>query len=344
MLWIIGLGIYGFKGLSKYAIDILKEIDLILFEDYTTPAYYDLKEFRSIIEKDIRIVQRWYVEDGREILSLAEKGNIALLVYGDPLIATTHMDLVIRAKERSIGVKVIHNASSITAIISETGLHIYKLGSIATIVNDKGSSKSVYRTIYNNLARGLHTLLLLEYDKEKSISLAPSIALRYLLEYEQEFKLNTINNNTYVIVVSRIGSNDESIIASNISSLLEYDFGKPPHSIIIPGSLHFTEEDTLRYITSSKVRDNSKDIKNKSEEMLIKYIPKARKALEKASNIRVNGLNTSNLLDNAKRYIDDAEWFMQKGEYELAVLSIGYGEGLLDALGYLTNIDLWSDK
>ncbi len=342
MLWIIGLGIYGFKGLSKYAFDILKDIDIILFEDYTSPIYYDIKELESIIDKEVKIVQRWYVEDGRELLSLAEKNNIALLVYGDPLIATTHMDLIIRAKERSIRVKVIHNASSITSIIGETGLHIYKLGSIATIVNNKEASKSVYKVIYNNLKSGLHTLLLLEYDKEKNFFLDPSIALRYLLDYEQEFKLNAINNDTYIIIASRVGEEDERIIASNLSSFLEYEFGKPPHSIIIPGSLHFTEEDSLKYISLSNIRDNSKYIKIKSEEMVKKYIPKARRALEKAYAIKLDGLNTYNLLDNAKRYIDDAELFMQKGEYELAILSIGYGEGLLDALGYLTNIDLWN--
>ena len=340
MLWIIGLGIHGYKGLSIQAIDILKDADLILLEEYTSPMNSS-KELEDLIAKKVKKVNRWYVEDGRDILELATSKNIALLAYGDPLIATTHEDLVMRAKEKGIDVRIIHNASAITAIIGEVGLHIYKVGRVSTIVRDKDANKSIYQIIYKNMLEGLHTLLLLEYDQEHDFFLEPRDALRYLLEYENEFKYGIIDDNTFVIIASRIGM-DSSIYAGYINSLLEQDFGKPPHSIIVTGSLHFTEEDALKYIKLlDKPRDNSKRVRRRAEEMVDRYLPRAIRALEKAKEIKLEGLDTSSLLDNAERYINDARWFLEKKEYELAVLSIGYGEGLLDAIGYLKGIDLW---
>ena len=38
------------------------------------------------------------------------------------------------------------------------------------------------------------------------------------------------------------------------------------------------------------------------------------------------------ILDNAHNYIDDAEQFMKQEKFELAILSMGYAEGLIDAL------------
>ncbi len=343
MLWLIGLGINGFKGISIYAINILKDMEIILLERYTSPIYEDVKELEGILKKQISIVPRWYVEDAREILELAEKHDLALLTYGDPLVATTHMELVVRAKEKGIGVKIIHNASSITSILGACGLHIYKLGRVATLVSEQVANKAIYKIIYNNLLQGLHTLLLLEYDQEKGFFLDPRDGLQYLLECEGEIRYNIINKDTFAIVASRIGY-DDTIYAGRIDSLLKQEFGRPPHSIIITGSLHFTEYDALRYLRLlDKPIDNSKGIKKRAEEMVSKYIPKARRALEKAKSISLEYFDTTTLLDNAERYIDDAESFLNKGEYELAILSIGYGEGLIDAIGYLKEIDLWSD-
>ena len=46
-----------------------------------------------------------------EILSATITGDVACLVVGDPFGATTHADLMLRAKECGIATKVVHNAS-----------------------------------------------------------------------------------------------------------------------------------------------------------------------------------------------------------------------------------------
>ncbi|MGH9889777.1 MAG: DUF357 domain-containing protein, partial [Nitrososphaeraceae archaeon] len=45
--------------------------------------------------------------------------------------------------------------------------------------------------------------------------------------------------------------------------------------------------------------------------------------------------------ENSEYYIEDAKRFLRTGRPELAVLSIGYAEGLLDAVGTNEQFSLW---
>ena len=116
MLWLIGIGVTGYKGVSLHALDILKKCDIIYFERFTSPLYGDdLFNLNSLIEgynkrRKIIPAQRWFIEDGKEIIEQAKNGNVALISYGDPLIATTLTELEVRARKNSINVDVIHAA------------------------------------------------------------------------------------------------------------------------------------------------------------------------------------------------------------------------------------------
>ena len=102
-----------------------------------------------------------------------------------------------------------------------------------------------------------------------------------LLKSENGERRNVIDESTYAIVASRIGSKSQLIVSGKLSSLLKTDFGKPPHTIIIPGRLHFTEQDAIKIFSKclDEPFDNSSKIQKISDQMLSKYIPKARKAL-----------------------------------------------------------------
>lgn len=57
------------------------------------------------------------VEQGTDnILERAKEKDVAFLVVGDPFGATTHTDLVLRARNLNIPVQVVHNASIMNAI------------------------------------------------------------------------------------------------------------------------------------------------------------------------------------------------------------------------------------
>jgi diphthine synthase len=82
--------------------------------------------------------------------------------------ATTHTDLVIRARELDIPVQVIHNASIMNAI-GACGLQLYNFGQTISIVffTDTWRPDSFYDRIKENRDLGLHTLCLLGTSKEK---------------------------------------------------------------------------------------------------------------------------------------------------------------------------------
>lgn len=76
--------------------------------------------------------------------------------------ATTHTDLVVRAKNLGLEVKVIHNASVMNAI-GVCGLQLYRYGETISIpfFTDTWRPDSFYPKIQNNRRLGLHTLCLL---------------------------------------------------------------------------------------------------------------------------------------------------------------------------------------
>jgi diphthine synthase len=145
----------------------------------------------------------------------------------------------------------------------------------------------------------------------------------------------------YVIVASRIGHETQKIISGKIASLLGVDFGAPPHSIVIPGALHFTESDALKVLAEclDEPADNSEKIEKISAQMMKKYVPMVRRALEQITPYYKDQKEFQGVLENAELYIRDAERFFEQGRDELAILSIGYADGLVDALRIAKGIE-----
>lgn len=335
MLWFVGLGISGFKSIPSEALDVLSKADIVYLEQFTSPiGKSDLTKIKNATKGEFKLAKRWLVEDGNEILKNAKKKKVALLAYGDPYIATTHIELRTRAIEEKIKTQSIHASSSLTSMIGECGLHFYKVGRIATIMSEMKSLTTPYYVIYKNIIEGNHTVLLLEYNQDKDFFLDPKDALNGLLETEKGQIRNVIDLSTYVIVASRIGFKDQSIISGKISSLKKIDFGKPPHTVIIPGRLHFTESDALKILGQyiDEPFDNTEKTKKISIQMIKKYVPMVREALEEVEPLYKGRKEFQVILENAELYVKDAEKFLEDGQDEVAILSIGYADGLVDAL------------
>jgi len=353
MLSFIGLGISGYKSISDHILEVLNRCKVIYLERFTGfISESDLQELHSLGDRHgcnltILPVERLFVEDGRVILEQAQLNDIALLTYGDPFVATTLMELYVRAVKSGVEVNVIHAASGITSLIGEAGLHHYKFGRMVTIMSEPISSLSVYNTVFENLLGKNHTLILTEYRKEDSgdpVFLCPNSAFNALLQTEEDFEYNVISKNTFAIVASRIGLPGKKIISGKLGSLIGLPFGHGPHSIIITGPLHFTETEALKTLTQNldEPIDNNENIQNLSACMIARYVPKARRALENMRVVcRSDDPSDLEILDNAARYIEDAERFLRQGKDETAVLSIGYAEGLVDALRFKKGVDPW---
>jgi diphthine synthase len=350
MLWFVGAGINGYRGLSLAALDVLRGCDKVYVERFTSAlSDSDLQGLNSILGKEVRPVQRWFVEDGREILEVAKRNEIALVTYGDPLIATTHSELRSRAARNSVKTAVLHSASGIASIIGETGLHVYKFGRIVTMMSEPRSAVSVYNTIFENLLAGNHTLILTEYSHDESTEpffLDPASVFRMLLDAERDQRNQIVSSDTFAVVASRVGMADQRIASGKMGSLAKVDFGAGPHSVIVTGSLHFTESEAIAALTESidGPADNSQNVKRISTQMVERYAPKAKQAVQQMRDVVRQGANNEGMfevLDNAEYYIADAERFLRQAKFELAVLSIGYAEGLIDALRFQKGINPW---
>ena len=335
MLWFVGLGISGTKSISIEVKKIIQEADFVYLEAFTSPiSQTHEEEIKKIVNGNFKIAKRWLVEDGQEILKAAKNSTVILLSYGDPYVATTHIELRTRAKLENIETNTIHSASAVTSMIGEAGLQFYKVGRVVTIMNEKKSTITPYTNIFKNLTQGLHSIILLEYNHDKKYFLDPKNAILDLLDIEKEQKRTVLSDDTFAIIASRIGFETQKIISGKFSNLLKIDFGEPPHSLIIPGKLHFTESDAINVLTEclDKPSDNSARIKSISVQMIERYVPMVRKALEEIKPLYGESKEFREVFENAKLYIDDAENFLKQGKDENAVLSIGYADGLVDAL------------
>ncbi len=338
----VGLGL-GDRGISQAGVDKIKASDLTYLERYTSPASPTLVEcVEAATGKKILVVQREFVEDGREILKKASTSRVVLAVQGDPMVATTHTDLRVRAASRGIKTSVIHGATIPAAAASESGLHYYKFGGTITFTLESASHhQDVYKRIHRNLLEGQHTLILLEHDVEKGKGVDPSFVFERLLEAENNFKRGVLSEGTLAVVLGRVGMEDDAAFGGRFGALRGRSFGPPPHCVIIPGRLHFTEEEALGTILGldkKDILDNSSAVKRTAQVLVPRYVEKARKALGEAKG-SLNGRHRE-LLENAELYLKDSEGFLANNEDELAMLSVGYAEGLVDALSFTGEVKL----
>jgi diphthine synthase len=258
------------------------------------------------------------------------------------MIATTHMDLRIRAERSGVKTKVIHNSSILCALSGEIGLHSYNFGKIVTLINGGSTIQiTMYKTVYENLVHGLHSIILLGNDPLFNSDFTLNIILNKLLEAEKVFKRNLFNKETFIIIASRIGKDNQSIKAGPIGNLINMDFGDPPHSIVVTGRLHFTESEAIHTLLKldGEITNNYSNIYKFPELMINNYIQKTIKALLNMRMLK-ESVNLKDLLENAECYLSDSQRFLNQGEPELAILSIGYAEGLLDSIKFIKNIEI----
>jgi len=251
MLSLVGLGLSDEKDVSSKGLNRAKNADLVYLELYTSKWHGDVKKLERSVGKKIEILKRSDLEEKSEIiLDKARKNKVVVFFPGDPLIATTHISLLLEARKKGIKIEVIHNASIYSAV-GECGLHIYKFGAIATIpFLEKTGNKipiSTYEIIRENLRRGLHTLLLLDVISEKNKYMTPNEGMKTMLKVEKNNGEKIFTENSNIIVFARAGGKNPVIIYGKVKDMLKKDFGNPPYVIIVPGKLHFTEKEYLEF-------------------------------------------------------------------------------------------------
>jgi len=261
----IGLGLHSELGISLRGLEEAREADLVLAEFYTSlmPGL-SLQRLERLLGKPVKVLSRLDVEEKAEetILSEARTKTVAFLVPGDPMAATTHLDLRLRAERAGIKTRIVHAASVTSAVSSVIGLQNYKFGRAVTIpIAEAGTMpESPYDFIKENLYRGLHTLVLLDIKAEEKTYMTIPQALKQLLAMGEKGRESVITNETLAVGIARIGAEDMKVKAGRIERLQLYDFGGPPHSIAIPGKLHFMEAEALQVLAGAERSDLEKNI------------------------------------------------------------------------------------
>src|SRR5438128_1757424 len=130
----IGLGLHDEKGITLRGLDEARSADVVFAELYTSGfAGGTVASVAQLVGKKIRVLSRNDVEDGRTILEAAAKQKVAFLVVGDPMAATTHVDLRLRAASAKIPTRIIHGVSILTAAAGALGLQVYQFGRTTTV-------------------------------------------------------------------------------------------------------------------------------------------------------------------------------------------------------------------
>ena len=229
----MGLGL-NFNSLSREEIETAKKCDKIYLENYTVEFPYSSEKIEKIIGKKIFQADREFIES-LKIVDESKKNDICLLIYGSPLTATTHISILNEAKEKKVKCKIVYNASILDAV-AETGLQLYKFGKISSIPKWKESYKpeSFMDIVKQNLSIEAHSLLLID------IGLMFPDALDELGEASEKKKIKLGK----IVVCSCLGTEKSKILYDKIENLSRQEI-KAPFCIVIPGKLHFVEEEIL---------------------------------------------------------------------------------------------------
>lgn len=245
MLVFVGLG-YSFKHLTPEALDELKAADIIFIDTYTS-LYSDPLDKIISINPSAKYVfaKREHLERRMaEIVNLAKSKRVVIAVPGDPFIATTHDAILSEAIKSGVNFKIVNGLSILTLAYSRTGLQVYRFGKVVTLTYpDAYKPYSVIDFIYDNLHRGLHTLVLLDLRVEESKVMTITEAIEILRELDYRNQLDS----KYGYGLARLGWSDEKICFNKLYELSKYKYPPPPHSIIIVSRLDPVEEEIASY-------------------------------------------------------------------------------------------------
>ncbi|MHB1829921.1 MAG: diphthine synthase [Candidatus Micrarchaeaceae archaeon] len=253
MIALIGIGL-GARDISIKAIDFIKSADIVIMDGYTSTIRQESIEF--IIKETGKVPKKEprssFEENLKETIKTAGGKAMAILVIGDPLIATTHHIILDEAKRQGIETAVFHSSSIFSAAIGESGLDIYKFGPSTTVPfwSEHYEPTSFIDAIAKNRKNGEHTLLLLDIDKDGARPMGIGEALKIIAAAQEKQGSRIIADEDRIIVLADVGREGQKIFISKFSGILsrEEELTGRTISLIVPAGLNFAEDEaTGRY-------------------------------------------------------------------------------------------------
>ena len=246
-LYLIGLGLSDPKDITLKGLEIIQRSDRVYLENYSSLLQCTTEDLEKLYGKKIIPAPRDLAESGVNlIVEEARKNEVSFLVVGDPFSATTHIEWIKEARLQKVPFQVVPNASILTAV-GITGLQLYKFGRTASLPfpEDIPDIETPYQILRENLLLGLHTLFLLDLKPEQRKFLNIPQALELLEKIEKKKQEGLIQSNLQVVGCARLGSPDFVVKSGTLEKIKRTVFGPPPYCLIIPGKLHFLEEEMM---------------------------------------------------------------------------------------------------
>jgi diphthine synthase len=219
-LHLIGLGLNK-NTITLEASEALNSCHRIYLESFTVNFPYTYNQLEKEIGHEVIVLSREEVEN-EHILKEAQNKEIALLVYGDALAATTHTQLILSAKKQNIPTQIHHNASILIATTSMPKWQKnYEPTSFLEYYQDNKKAKA-------------HTLILTDID----------LKLNQAIEQLQAAANITGCEIKHIVVLSNAGLPTQKIHTGSPAQFQNKELPMP-FCIIIPSELNHHEEETL---------------------------------------------------------------------------------------------------
>ena len=249
-LWLIGLGPGDLQQMTVAALEAARDADHRFLEGYTAllPPE-ELLGLEAVIGPwELRM--RSAVEVPDDLLSLAQTSKVALLVVGDPLQATTHVDLELRCSDLGIPCHVLHGISITTIVTGAVGLQSYRFGRQCTFAYPYGEylPTSPLEVILANRERDLHTLALLDLDptgmgEDEQSPMSPEVAIDVLRKMASVLEIDV--EDWTIVLCSDMGTENARISVGPPAEISDVKSGRI-HCLIVPAKLHDVEAAALQ--------------------------------------------------------------------------------------------------
>ncbi len=258
-LWLIGLGPGDLGHMTERAKSVARGCKKRYLEGYTALLPEDQEEKLESLVGPWKRLMRPSVENPEDLMVEAREGAIALLVVGDPMQATTHIDLESRCAERGVGFEVVPGMSATSLAVSLSGLQSYRFGRQVTLPFAYGDylATSPLEMIDANYVSGLHSIVLLDLDPTgmgieppKPMQPAEAVATlelmvsRLIEEQGERESLTHPVREWDGILLSDIGTDGQRVIAGHLSDLSEVQ-GGCIHTLILPAEMHGNEREAF---------------------------------------------------------------------------------------------------
>jgi diphthine synthase len=273
-LILIGMGPGKFSAMTIEAIQAAKQCDSLRYEAYTALWPQDELDLLKAECGEITKVMRPEIESPELLFELAKNSLVGLLVVGDPLQATTHVDLQLQAAEAGIECITFHGISITTIVTGALGLSNYKFGRQTTLTYPYGGwvATSPLEVLAQNYHLNLHTLALLDLDPTGAGTgdqrpMKPEDAVNSLVmmftklqdSTEDMQGDNSLENmrieackqylqipieQRIVVLCSDMGCSNEQIITTTVGQLSQHQGGRL-NCLVFPSNMSDVEEAAL---------------------------------------------------------------------------------------------------